>query len=199
MSSSRVSIIADVRDGLQQAADFVVHVSGADDRSQRGQQVAALAGLLHRANNRRQQQVGRVGHGTQNCRPHPLVGPIPRRQSYQPRQRSLVVRLAKCHRQLQTNGRVRVVDSLEDGRETLLVMHLGLETPEMRALVDVNNPRDPYRAAQHRQAELQALTSAAFLRAVEERGIGFVTYRDLVERRGLEAMRRPEDTGYSMD
>ena len=33
-------------------------------------------------------------------------------------------------------------------------MHLGLESPEMSALVDLNNPRDPFRVAVHRRAEL---------------------------------------------
>jgi predicted glycoside hydrolase/deacetylase ChbG (UPF0249 family) len=92
-----------------------------------------------------------------------------------------------------------VVQRVESGKSTLLVMHLGLETPEMNALVDVNNPSDPYRVARHRQAELEALTSPAFVRAVANRGIEFVTYRDMVERYGLEAMKRPESTGYSME
>jgi predicted glycoside hydrolase/deacetylase ChbG (UPF0249 family) len=91
-----------------------------------------------------------------------------------------------------------VVQRVESGRSTLLVMHLGLETPEMEALVDINNPSDPYRVAEHRQAELDAITSPAFRRAAAERQISFVTYADLIERHGLEAMRRPESGGYSM-
>ena len=93
-----------------------------------------------------------------------------------------------------------IVGRLVPGRPTLLVMHLGLETPEMGALVDVNNPRDPYRVAQHRQAELEALTSPAFRRAIAARGIELVNYGEIVEQRGLAAMVRPQGApGYSMD
>jgi predicted glycoside hydrolase/deacetylase ChbG (UPF0249 family) len=92
-----------------------------------------------------------------------------------------------------------VVGQAKAGRPTLVVIHLGLETPEMSALVDVNNPDDPYRVAKHRQAELDALTSPAFRRAVAERGIEFVTYRDMVEQYEIESMKRPGSTGYSME
>jgi hypothetical protein len=34
----------------------------------------------------------------------------------------------------------------------LLLIHLGMETPEMSAMVDMNNESDPYRVAIHRQA-----------------------------------------------
>jgi predicted glycoside hydrolase/deacetylase ChbG (UPF0249 family) len=92
-----------------------------------------------------------------------------------------------------------VVDKARKGKPTLVVIHLGMETEEMNAMIDINNPNDPYRVAKHRQAELQAMVSPAFRKAVAERGIGFVTYGDLVERYGLESMKRPEGAGYSMD
>lgn len=75
----------------------------------------------------------------------------------------------------------------------LLVIHLGMKTPEMTAMVDMNNASDPYRVAAHRQAELDAVTSAAFRKALEEASIVLVTYRDIVEDRGLESMQRPPD------
>ena len=90
--------------------------------------------------------------------------------------------------------------SIQPGsRPTLLVVHLGLETPEMNALVDANNPADPYRVAQHRQAELDAVTSPAFFRLLGERGVRFVTYRDMVARYGRAAMKAPESFEYSMN
>ncbi len=93
-----------------------------------------------------------------------------------------------------------IVGRLLPGRPSLLVMHLGLETPEMSALVDVNNPTDPFRVAQHRQAELEALTSPAFRQAISARGIELVTYRQIIERRRLATMVRPQGApGYSMD
>lgn len=92
-----------------------------------------------------------------------------------------------------------VVGRLRPGGPTLVVMHLGLETPEMSALVDLNNPRDPFRVARHRQAELEALTSPAFRWAVAARGIELTTYREIIARRGLERMQRPLGApGYSM-
>ena len=80
----------------------------------------------------------------------------------------------------------------------LLVIHLGMETPEMSAMVDMNNEADPYRVAIHRQAELDAITSPAFRAAIEEAGIELVTYKDIVSEMGLESMNPPEDlTSYS--
>jgi hypothetical protein len=92
---------------------------------------------------------------------------------------------------------LEAVNRARPGTPTLVVMHLGLETPEMNALVDANNPADPYRVAKHRAAELHALTSLAFLRSAAERNIRFVTYEDLVERHGLRNMQTPQDFAYS--
>jgi predicted glycoside hydrolase/deacetylase ChbG (UPF0249 family) len=83
---------------------------------------------------------------------------------------------------------------------SLLVIHLGMETPEMTAMVDLNNADDPYRVAVHRQAELDAVTSPAFRRALAEGGIELVTYRDVIDSRGLDTMTAPADlTSYSSD
>jgi predicted glycoside hydrolase/deacetylase ChbG (UPF0249 family) len=80
----------------------------------------------------------------------------------------------------------------------LLVIHLGMETPEMTAMVDLNYAEDPYRVAVHRQAELDAITSPAFRRAITNAGIELVTYKDIVSAMGLEAMTPPADlTSYS--
>ena len=80
----------------------------------------------------------------------------------------------------------------------LLVIHLGMETPEMLAMVDLNNASDPYRVAIHRQAELDAITSPAFRAAIEEAGIELLTYKNIVKELGLDAMHPPEDlTSYS--
>jgi predicted glycoside hydrolase/deacetylase ChbG (UPF0249 family) len=75
----------------------------------------------------------------------------------------------------------------------MLVIHLGMETPEMTAMVDMNNANDPYRVAVHRQAELDAVTSAAFRKALEDAGIELVTYKDVVAEMGLESMAPPAD------
>lgn len=87
---------------------------------------------------------------------------------------------------------------------SLLVIHLGMNTPEMSAMVDLNNEDDPYRVAIHRQSELDAITSPAFRQAIAEAGIELVTYRDIVSALGLEDMHAPADlssysTGFTED
>jgi hypothetical protein len=80
----------------------------------------------------------------------------------------------------------------------LLVIHLGMETPEMTAMVDLNNADDPYRVAVHRQAELDAITSPAFRAAIGAAGIELVTYNDIISEVGLDSMEPPADlTSYS--
>lgn len=94
----------------------------------------------------------------------------------------------------------RLLDHVRNAQPglNLLVIHLGMETPEMSALVDMNNESDPYRVAVHRQAELDAITSPAFRAAIEEAGIELLTYKNIVSEIGLESMAPPEDlTSYS--
>jgi predicted glycoside hydrolase/deacetylase ChbG (UPF0249 family) len=93
---------------------------------------------------------------------------------------------------------LRVVDRLRPLRPNLVVLHLALDNPEMKALVDANNPSDPYRVAEHRSAELAAVTSPAFRQALAARSVELLTYRDLVDRLGLDALHAPESSGYSM-
>ena len=82
----------------------------------------------------------------------------------------------------------------------LLVAHLGLDNDEMTALVDVNWPTDPFRVARHRQAELDAVSSPAFRASVAAAGLELITYRQLIERKGLAAMKRPEQaSGYTVE
>ena len=93
-----------------------------------------------------------------------------------------------------------LLDHVHDAQPglNLLVIHLGMETPEMLAMVDLNNASDPYRVAIHRQAELDAITSPAFRAAIEEAGIELLTYKNVVKELGLDAMHPPEDlTSYS--
>ena len=91
---------------------------------------------------------------------------------------------------------------LRDGTQglKLLVAHLGLDTDEMTALVDSNWPADPFRVARHRQAELDAVSSPAFRAAVAAAGLELITYRQLIERRGLDSMKRPaQESGYTVE
>jgi predicted glycoside hydrolase/deacetylase ChbG (UPF0249 family) len=93
---------------------------------------------------------------------------------------------------------MRFVHQLEAGLN-LLVIHPGLDTPEMAAMVDMNYAADPFRVSRHRQAEIDAITSPAFRGAVAARGIRLVTYHDIMSERGRDAMVRPADiSGYEI-
>jgi chitin disaccharide deacetylase len=81
--------------------------------------------------------------------------------------------------------------ALAPGPVHLMVFHIGLETPEMEALIDMNSFGLPHMAT-HRQAELRALTSLEFRRTLKDRGIYATTYRGLVQAIGLDHMKRPE-------
>jgi predicted glycoside hydrolase/deacetylase ChbG (UPF0249 family) len=63
----------------------------------------------------------------------------------------------------------------------VLVMHLGLNTPELAALVDMNTGQPLANMSQNRQGELDALLTPAFRDAVRRSGVTLVTYRQLVD------------------
>lgn len=73
----------------------------------------------------------------------------------------------------------------------LMVFHVGLTTPEMTALVDLN-PTGLPQMAHHRQGELEALTSEEFLKFLRLPDVQVLTYRDLIRQKGLDSMVRPE-------
>ncbi len=91
---------------------------------------------------------------------------------------------------------MEIVNNLKKDEVNLLVIHLGMETEEMKALIDMNNPDDPYRVSQHRQAELQALSSRGFEEAVSKNDIKLLTYRELITQDGLDSMKRPVNPEY---
>jgi predicted glycoside hydrolase/deacetylase ChbG (UPF0249 family) len=75
----------------------------------------------------------------------------------------------------------------------LLVMHIAQRTPEMEALVDMNN-KDQHSDAQpvvamHRSTELGVLLSPEFQGMVKNKTIQLVTYRDLIQQNGLDNMK----------
>ncbi len=87
------------------------------------------------------------------------------------------------------------VDRIEPGSLNLIVLHLGLESPEMNALIDLN-PGGLANMSAHRFGELRALGSEEFRSRLHQKGVRLVTYRDLIRMRGLESMTRPADAGY---
>lgn len=71
----------------------------------------------------------------------------------------------------------------------LLVFHIGMETEEMNALVDLN-PFGPAEMSKHRAAEFSALTSPVFRSLLKDRQFDLMTYRELIRRVGLSSMHR---------
>jgi chitin disaccharide deacetylase len=88
------------------------------------------------------------------------------------------------------------VAGIAPGSPTLVVLHTARATPEMRALIDMNNPQqntatgEPM-VASHRQAELEMLLSPAVKELRTSGRVSLVTYGDLMARRGRAAMQRP--------
>ena len=82
--------------------------------------------------------------------------------------------------------------TVEPGGTKLFVFHVGLETPEMNTLVDLN-PFGPKEMSRHREAELRALLSPEFRSLLNERNIRLKTYADLIKEVGLEKMQRPAE------
>lgn len=91
---------------------------------------------------------------------------------------------------------LEITNNLDSNKPNLLVIHLGMETSEMGALIDMNNPDDPYRVSQHRQAELNSLSSRAFQNAVQKNNVKLITYKELISKTGLKSMKRPDTTEY---
>jgi len=90
-----------------------------------------------------------------------------------------------------TDTLIAIARGLQPDTLRLMVFHVGLATPEMSALVDLN-PTGLSRMADHRQGELEALTSEEFLEFLQLPDVRVLTYRDLIRQKGLDSMVRPE-------
>lgn len=73
----------------------------------------------------------------------------------------------------------------------LLVTHLGIDGPELGALVDMNSESPLADMSKHRQGELDAITSSRFKEALTSRSVSLVTYRQVIEMQGLKSMHPP--------
>lgn len=82
------------------------------------------------------------------------------------------------------------LQSLQPGGTKLFVFHIGLETPEMNAMEDLN-PTGPKEMSKHRHAELNALLSPLFQQLLYSGKYWLVNYRMLNEKKGLRTMKRP--------
>jgi predicted glycoside hydrolase/deacetylase ChbG (UPF0249 family) len=82
------------------------------------------------------------------------------------------------------------ISQLENGKRWLLVCHIGLETPEMDALTDLNTFGLP-EMSKHRNAERKALLSDKFRDALKTKNAKLLTYSDIIKSEGLKSMKRP--------
>jgi predicted glycoside hydrolase/deacetylase ChbG (UPF0249 family) len=91
----------------------------------------------------------------------------------------------------------RRLDTLPKDQVNLLVMHVAEDTPEMQALIDMNDAdmhsETKPLVAMHRSKELSILLSEQFQDVVKNGDIRLVTYRDLVRDVGLDHMKAPAD------
>ena len=91
---------------------------------------------------------------------------------------------------------VKRVSMFKNDKVNLMVLHVAQSTPEMNALVDMNNVGQHSDSlpvvAMHRAAELAALLSPEFREKVSSGAIKPVTYKDLIREQGLDKMKPPE-------
>jgi len=85
---------------------------------------------------------------------------------------------------------VAMIDRLKP-RVNVVITHVGIDGPELGALLDMNTSNPLPEMSKNRQGELDALTSQRFRDAVKARNIRLMTYRQLIDMQGLTAMRRP--------
>ncbi len=89
-----------------------------------------------------------------------------------------------------TDSMLARLRSLQPGAVKLFVIHIGLDSPEMAAMEDLN-PTGPKDMSKHRQGELNALLSAGFRQLISDPRYRLVNYRMLNEELGLQSMKRP--------
>ncbi len=94
-----------------------------------------------------------------------------------------------------TDSLAAIIKRIEPGTTHLAVFHIGMETPEMNALVDLNE-FGLTRMSQHRQAEFKALCSKEFKKILNEEKFRLMTYREIIAKVGLQNMRSPVNKDY---
>tara|TARA_R110002096_G_scaffold97694_5_gene217664 strand:- start:582 stop:1469 length:888 start_codon:yes stop_codon:yes gene_type:complete len=87
------------------------------------------------------------------------------------------------------------INNLKTGQYNLFVSHVGKDTPELAAMIDLN-PFGPEFMSKHRNSELEAFKSPEFLTALKENNIQLLNYSDLIKAHGLKGMESPEKPGY---
>jgi predicted glycoside hydrolase/deacetylase ChbG (UPF0249 family) len=75
------------------------------------------------------------------------------------------------------------------------VLHLGLGTPEMQGLKDMNS-FGLKNMSRHRQEELNSIIDPRVLDILKEENVIPISYKELIDKIGLSNMYRPEDSEY---
>jgi len=88
-----------------------------------------------------------------------------------------------------------LAEKIEAGKINLLVCHIGKDTDELRAMIDMNS-FGLSEMSKHRNAELNALISAKRQNIFEKNNIKLINYTDLINEIGLIKMKSPVETGY---
>jgi len=94
--------------------------------------------------------------------------------------------------EVQADTLIAMLQKLKPGKPKLIVIHLGLETPEMDALQDMNESRVK-KMSRQRQTELTILSSPKFREAIQSNQIKLITYRELVAQQKKDAVKQPEN------
>ena len=89
------------------------------------------------------------------------------------------------------------LNNLDSGQYNLFVSHVGKDTPELAAMIDLN-PFGPKFMSKHRNAELEAFNSPEFLSTIRKNNIKLLNYSDLIEEHSLKAMESPIKSGYKI-
>ena len=91
-----------------------------------------------------------------------------------------------------TAALLAITRSLRPEVRQLVVFHIGYETQEMDALVDLN-PFGPREMSKNRNGERLALLSSEFRNALKQKNVTLITYRDLLRTDSLSSMKRPAE------
>lgn len=84
------------------------------------------------------------------------------------------------------------LQNINSDQVNLLVCHIGLDNPEMHALIDMNS-FGLKEMSKNRQAELNALLSPKFKEEIKTNNIKLINYGELIDRIGVENMKRPPE------
>lgn len=93
-----------------------------------------------------------------------------------------------------TDSLFKHIRNLEPG-VNMQVVHVGMQTPEMNALKDMN-AFGLKEMSKHREQELESILDPDFRKLCKKENIKLITYKELIEKVGLKNMYRPEDSEY---